>query len=87
MHCRNTEKGKRALDEIVRATDNDKVELVSSDFEDLQSVKQMCKSISEKYSHLDILVNNAGAIFKHFKTAANGFEKTILVNQDRKSVV
>jgi len=80
LHCRNIKKGQKALAEISAATGSDKIELVSADFEDLQSVKKMCNSIIEKYSHLDILVNNAGAIFKEYQTARGGIEKTILVN-------
>ena len=73
--CRSLERGQKALAEIKENSKSDKVDLISLDLSDTQSIRNFAKIFNSKYDRLDILINNAGvmAILKR-ETTKDGFE-------------
>jgi NAD(P)-dependent dehydrogenase (short-subunit alcohol dehydrogenase family) len=80
MVCRNAQKGEEVRDDLRRETGNERIEVVSSDFASLASVRQAAAEIGERWSRLDVLVNNAGAINMDRGTTQDGIELTFGVN-------
>ncbi len=80
MLSRNSQKSRDALQEIVSATGNQHVDLVTADLAESSSIRRAVTEIQKKYSKIDALVNNAG-IYK-VKRAENsaGIEISFAVN-------
>ncbi|MDO8897439.1 MAG: SDR family NAD(P)-dependent oxidoreductase [Bacteroidales bacterium] len=80
--CRNLEKGEKALQEIVAASNNKAVHLMQVDMSSLASISQFCAAYKEQFDKLDILINNAG-YFNHGegrRLSADGIEITFATN-------
>jgi len=77
---RNQQKTKDTVQQIRVETGNDTVQYLLADFSDLQQVRDLAVSFSERYSRLDLLVNNAGAFFNTRQETPYGVEMTFLVN-------
>ncbi|KAL4455115.1 hypothetical protein ABPG74_006497 [Tetrahymena malaccensis] len=61
MGCRDMQKAKQAVDQIMQETQNKaKVELFQLDLSDLDSIATFVKSIKSKFDQITILINNAG---------------------------
>ncbi len=75
MAVRNLDKGKAAVNEILREMPNAKLDLLQIDLSDLNSIKQFTKVFKSKYDKLDVLINNAGVMMpvQRFETK-QGFE-------------
>jgi NAD(P)-dependent dehydrogenase (short-subunit alcohol dehydrogenase family) len=58
--CRSVEKGQTAVDEIRKATGNEKVELLALDLGDLESVRACATAFLSRDLPLHLLINNAG---------------------------
>jgi retinol dehydrogenase-12 len=58
--CRTKEKGEAVVREIIAATGNSKVECLSMELGDLESVRSCARSFLEKDLPLHLLINNAG---------------------------
>ncbi len=54
------ERGEKAVEEIISATQPGQAEFFQGDVSDTARVKQIIDAIGEKYGRIDILVNNAG---------------------------
>jgi NAD(P)-dependent dehydrogenase (short-subunit alcohol dehydrogenase family) len=80
MVCRNREAGEKARLEIMNASGNKQVDLLIGDLSLQSSIRQLAKSIQEKYPKIDVLVNNAGLAFSSYQTTAEGIESTFAVN-------
>ncbi|EFC36644.1 predicted protein [Naegleria gruberi] len=88
--CRNEERGKEAVQNIIKESNNEQVYLHIVDMSSVKSIKQFLDSqIGNTIPKLNILVNNAGAIVERIdpvtKTAQvtlneNGYENNFLVN-------
>ena len=80
MACIDLEQAKPVLDEIVKETNNDNIELMQLDLSSQSNIKKFAKNFTEKYSCLDVLINNAGVFsLKRFETE-DALERTIGIN-------
>lgn len=80
IHGRSLKRGKVIADEIIRRTNNSKIDLFISDFSSLKQVKDLVEKIKAKYNRLDILINNAGVYMKKRIVTEDGYEITFQVN-------
>jgi NAD(P)-dependent dehydrogenase (short-subunit alcohol dehydrogenase family) len=60
VHGRSPERGAETVDEIRRATGNERVELHLADFASLAEVRDLAEAVAETAPELGLLVNNAG---------------------------
>lgn len=69
------------LDEIIKATGNDKVIVMHLDVSSLKSVREFAVNFLKKESKLDVLINNAGrASVTKKRKSADGIEMTFATN-------
>lgn len=80
IHGRSLKRGKAVIEEIIRQTNNSKIDLFISDFSSLKQVKKLAEEIKAKYDRLDILINNAGVYMKKRIVAEDGHEMTFQIN-------
>lgn len=84
LHGRNPEKGRTALDEIRRATGNERLRYFNSDFSSLEEVRRLAGEVAAENFSLDVLVNNAGLGAgphpKTRETSVDGWELRFAVN-------
>ena len=81
MFCRNEERAKDAMEEIISKTGNDDgIEILIGDLESQESISNAVSEFKKKHDKLHVLINNAG--FMNFKKqfTAEGYEKTWAVN-------
>ncbi len=76
LTARDPGRGAAARDSIVEAAGHERVEVYVSDFEDLDSVRQLARAFRASHESLDVLVNNAGGIFATRQVSAQGIEST-----------
>eukprot|EP00667_Euglena_gracilis_P014816 EG_transcript_15365 len=74
--CRNAERGKKAVQEIQQATQNDKVRLIVGDCGKKSDIQRIVHEYEESENHLDGLVCNAGALLKEREVTPDGNEVT-----------
>ncbi|XP_019647921.1 PREDICTED: retinol dehydrogenase 13-like [Branchiostoma belcheri] len=80
MACRNMDKCKEALDELVQETGNKNVHCQHVDLASFESVRKFANRINKSESKVDVLINNAGVMrCPHWKTA-DGNEWQFQVN-------
>jgi len=77
--CRSEESGRKAIQEIAAQTGSRKLELLSLDLGDLDSVRACAQEFLARDEPLHVLINNAGLAGKHGKTAS-GFEAAFGTN-------
>lgn len=75
--ARNEEKSKKAVEEIIKETGNDKVEFMKLDLLSLAAVKTFVKEFKLRYDSLHILINNAGVMMCPFGLSADGIDDKI----------
>jgi len=80
MVCRNKQKGESAMEEIIRETGDNSVELLLADLASLQEVRELAAQVVGRYEHLEVLVNNAGLFGVGLNRTVDGFERTVAVN-------
>lgn len=80
MVCRSKERGQEALDDVVKLSGNENVELMLADMSSQKSILEFTKSFKEKYDRIDVLLNNAGLIVGERKITEDGFESTFATN-------
>ena len=81
MLCRNLEKAEAARERMMKATQNEKIDILLADLSSLQQVREAGEQFSARYPRLDILINNAGVLMgKQRKETAGGMEMTFAVN-------
>jgi NAD(P)-dependent dehydrogenase (short-subunit alcohol dehydrogenase family) len=80
LACRNEERGRAALDEIVADTGNHKTELRIVDVASRASLLAFGAELRARESELHILVNNAGVWLDERRTSADGIELTWATN-------
>lgn len=64
MACRSLERGAQALEEIRKAANSDRVELMRVDMSGQESVREFVREFSNRHARLDVLIHNA-ANFDH----------------------
>ena len=74
LACRNMEKGRSALTEVVGAATGPAPELEKLDLADLFSVRSFVDSFTKTHDGLDLLINNAGVMASPRRHTADGFE-------------
>lgn len=77
---RNAEKAERVVEEIQRATGNQRVESMIADFSSLEQVGDLAAAFGERYDRLDGLVNNAGVVTRERQESQDGLELMFAVN-------
>jgi len=80
MGCRNMEKAKNALNNIISEEGNVSLEIIKLDLSDLASIKDFVKNLSKKHQSLDILCNNAGVMMTPYQKTVDGFELQLGTN-------
>lgn len=67
MACRSAERGAKALDEVRKAANSQRVELLRVDMASQASVRDFVAEFSSRHQRLDVLIHNA-ANFDHSQT-------------------
>ena len=80
IHGRSLKRGNAVIEEIIRQTNNSKIDLFISDFSSLKQVKELAEEIKAKHDRLDVLINNAGVYMKKRALTEDGYEMTLQVN-------
>ena len=78
---RNSDKGKKAIDEIISHSGNKNLDFFECDLSLVVNVKDLADRIKQKYSKIDVLLNNAGGANKTKQITSEGLEKTFATNQ------
>ena len=81
IHGRNEQKTREVLDEIIAATGNKDVRMLTADLSLMAEVKAFADKVAQMYDHLDVLINNAGGQFGETRQATSeGHERTFAIN-------
>jgi len=80
MACRSKERGKAALDEIKTVVPEAKLELMSVDLGDFDSIVNFCAEYKKTHNTLDVLVNNAGVVLAKWQKSKYELEEMFTVN-------
>ncbi|PJF45172.1 MAG: short-chain dehydrogenase [Phototrophicales bacterium] len=80
MACRNPQKAKAAHDQIIAEIPNARLDVMTLDLSDLNSVRDFAEAFHQKYDRLDVLMNNAGVMAIPRAETAQGFEMQFGVN-------
>lgn len=74
MMCRSPDKAKAAKEEIEKATDSKKLEIVLCDLAEMRNIETAVKEIKD--TKIDCIVCNAGVLLNEEKTSKDGWELT-----------
>lgn len=80
MACHHPEEAEERRQAIVKATENEHVEVVGIDLADLSSVRRFADQIKARFQHLDLLMNNAGTLETGLHITQDNLERTVQVN-------
>lgn len=80
MVCRSESRGQTALQEAIRRSGSEAIELMLCDLGDLASIRRFAEAFKARYPVLDVLVNNAGVVMLKRQLTRDGFEMDIGVN-------
>jgi NAD(P)-dependent dehydrogenase (short-subunit alcohol dehydrogenase family) len=78
--CRNEQKGLDAQAEVRKANPAVRVDLLTVDLADGDSVRQAAEKIKSDYTRLNVLINNAGYTPAAIEFTADGIEKSFYAN-------
>lgn len=78
--CRNEERGKKAIQDIIEETGNNQVDLLLADLSSQRSVKQAADQFKKKFNKLDVLINNAAVFLAKRSETEDGIETTFATN-------
>jgi NAD(P)-dependent dehydrogenase (short-subunit alcohol dehydrogenase family) len=59
MACRSVERGAKAVEEVRKAANSDKVELMQVDLSSQDSIREFAQEYIKRYKQLDVLIHNA----------------------------
>jgi NAD(P)-dependent dehydrogenase (short-subunit alcohol dehydrogenase family) len=74
LAVRNLDKGKAAVDWIMRSAPTADLELQQLDLGSLASVRSAAEDLKRKHDRIDLLINNAGVMWPPKQTTEDGFE-------------
>ena len=77
---RSETKAKEAVEEIKKATGNEKVDSVTIDLSSQKSVRDSAEKIKAKCPKIDVLINNAGCYVSDLQLNADGLEMQFATN-------
>ena len=80
LACRSEERGRAAMDEIVRATGNLHVQAMPVDFSSQSSIRYFARRVLGTYPELHVLVNNAAVFLPGRGLSGDGIEMTWATN-------
>lgn len=80
MLGRSADRGEAAVEEIVAATGNQRVEWVRLDLSSLESVRATAAELLERLPRIDVLINNAGGMWDEWETSVDGIEMSWATN-------
>ncbi len=80
VHGRHEGRGRYAIEEIRKATGNQKVELVIADFSSMEQVRRLAADVNKRCGALHVLINNAGVFMNERRLTIDGLETTFAVN-------
>lgn len=78
--CRDKAKGEAAQAEIKAQNSSGSVDLLLADLSSQESIRQLAKTVNERYPHLYVLINNAGISPSTRILTVDGIESTFAVN-------
>ena len=77
---RDASRGKAALANIRAVVPGANVDFLSADFASLAAVRQLARTLIERYKQIDVLINNAGGFHSKRTLTVDGYETTMAVN-------
>lgn len=80
LTARDLAKGRKVVDEIRKATGNDRIEVLSLALDDPRSVRDFAREFLAKNASLTTLVNNAGVMACPLARTAQGYEMQFATN-------
>jgi NAD(P)-dependent dehydrogenase (short-subunit alcohol dehydrogenase family) len=80
LHGRDQEKGRRVLEEIIRTTGSDQLDLFIADLSSQKQVRKLAADVVERHERLNVLINNAGTFQFERSLTEEGLETTFAVN-------
>ncbi|XP_066577956.1 retinol dehydrogenase 11 [Amia ocellicauda] len=80
LACRDMEKAKVAVNEIIEETGNDRVIPCKMDLSDTKSICEFAEQIYNMEEPIHFLINNAGVAMCPYTTTADGYEMQFGVN-------
>lgn len=81
VHGRSDERGKAAVEQIIRLTGNENIRFHKADFSSLAEVRRLAAEVQTGYADLDALINNAGIGGPGKRTLSrDGYELHLAVN-------
>ena len=78
--CRNEQRGREAVAQIIATTGNENISLYLADFSSLASVSLMADNLLRDIPKIDVLCNNAGGANGSRMVTKEGFETTFVSN-------
>lgn len=79
--CRNETRGREAMAEIERRSDNASLDLLVADLASLRQIRAVAVEYLERFERLDVLVNNAAVLaWRERRVNRDGLEMTFAVN-------
>jgi len=77
---RDTIKGENTKKNLILATNNKNIHMLTCDLASFDSIKTCCKEFKSKYSKLNVLINNAGAWDFKRRESKDGIENIFATN-------
>ncbi len=77
---RTEKRGRKAMEEITRATPGASLELLVADLSTSAAVRALAATFRSRHSSLDVLFNNAGILTSRRRMTPEGFELQFFVN-------
>jgi NAD(P)-dependent dehydrogenase (short-subunit alcohol dehydrogenase family) len=78
--CRSKERGLQAVEDIKKASGNNKIELLLMDLASQASVRKAAAEFKSRFNRLDVLINNAAVFLSKREETEDGVEKTFATN-------
>lgn len=80
MACRSQSRGAAALQEAQQESNGSRIELMTLDLGNFDSIRAFASDFKAKYDRLDVLVNNAGVVALKRELTKDGYEAMLGVN-------
>jgi NAD(P)-dependent dehydrogenase (short-subunit alcohol dehydrogenase family) len=80
MLVRDSEKSRKAFEEIKSASMSNAVKIFYVDLSSQDSIRKVVKEIEKEYSQIDVLINNAGVSKRKYEISPDGYEMTLAIN-------
>jgi len=80
MACRSQSRGAVALQEAQQKSNDSRIELMTLDLGDFNSIRAFASDFKAKHDRLDVLVNNAGVVALKRELTKDGYEAMLGVN-------